>query len=71
MLVLVLFFAFTSGLEPCQGFMRRAFVGKVSVSSINECAHATHRIVKYNSTQCSKKCIKLEGPTHHLLADLL
>lgn len=68
-MVVFLFSAFTSGLGPCQGCMRWACVGRVSVSSINEGAHATHRDVKSNSTQCSKKRIKLEGPAHHLLTE--
>jgi len=46
------------------------FVSRISVSSINEGAHATHhQNVKSNSTQCSKKRIKLEGPAHHLLTE--
>jgi len=66
----VVFSAFTSGLGLCQGCMCWAFVSRISVSSINEGAHATHhQNVKSNSTQCSKKRIKLEGPAHHLLTE--
>lgn len=72
MLLLLLFFAFTSGLGLCKGCLQRAFDGRLLVSIINEGAHETHQIVQLNSTQkCSKKHIKFEGPAHHLLTEYL